>query len=201
MVMSQRVFVYITCIMYIRIFIYLKSILNQLMDRKCIITFYVHHLYNILQCCYYTERYEYITVTATVISVYCRLIVKERTRRFTVPTSCTAIEWRKRNAKMYPKVSGLSAKRNKQQQQIDTRWEATQRVMAAKLTRLTHKIAIQLHILAESCTICSSRSKRPVRKLFNSPSYTINAEQPTSVIDHWSWNLSGGTWNTGPLVI
>jgi len=31
-------------------------------------------------------------------------------------------------------------------------------VMAAKLTRLTHKIAIKLHLVAESCTICSSRS-------------------------------------------
>jgi hypothetical protein len=31
--------------------------------------------------------------------------------------------------------------------------------MAAKLTRLTHKIAIQLHKAAESCTVCSSRSK------------------------------------------
>jgi hypothetical protein len=30
--------------------------------------------------------------------------------------------------------------------------------MAAKLTRLTHKIAIQLHLMADSCTICSSRS-------------------------------------------
>jgi hypothetical protein len=29
--------------------------------------------------------------------------------------------------------------------------------MAAKLTRRTHKIAIQLHLVAESCTICSSR--------------------------------------------
>jgi hypothetical protein len=36
--------------------------------------------------------------------------------------------------------------------------------MAAKLTILTHKIAIQLHLVAESCTICSSRSRRPVRK-------------------------------------
>jgi hypothetical protein len=32
------------------------------------------------------------------------------------------------------------------------------RVMAAKLTRLTHKIAIQLHLVAESFTICSSRT-------------------------------------------
>jgi hypothetical protein len=30
-----------------------------------------------------------------------------------------------------------------------THWEATQRVMAAKLTILTHKIAIQLHLMAE----------------------------------------------------
>jgi len=37
--------------------------------------------------------------------------------------------------------------------------------MAAKLTRLTQKIAIQLHLLAESCTICSSCSRRPVRNL------------------------------------
>jgi hypothetical protein len=50
-------------------------------------------------------------------------------------------------------------------------WEATQRVMAAKLTRLTHTIAIQLHLVAESCTICSSRCRRPVRKLFVIPSY------------------------------
>jgi len=26
----------------------------------------------------------------------------------------------------------------------------------AKLTRLTHKIAIKLHLMAESCTVCSS---------------------------------------------
>jgi hypothetical protein len=41
--------------------------------------------------------------------------------------------------------------------------------MAAKLTRLTHKIAIQLHLVAESCTICSSRCRRPVRKLLIYP--------------------------------
>jgi len=43
--------------------------------------------------------------------------------------------------------------------------------MAAKLTRLTHKIAIQLHVVAESYTVCSSRSRRPVRKLLDTPSY------------------------------
>jgi hypothetical protein len=56
---------------------------------------------------------------------------------------------------------------------INTRWEATQRVMAAKLTRLAHKISIQLHIVAESSAICSSRSRRPVRKLLVIPSYVV----------------------------
>jgi hypothetical protein len=42
--------------------------------------------------------------------------------------------------------------------------------MAAKLTRLTHKIAIQLHLVAESCTISSSRSRRTVRKRLDTPS-------------------------------
>jgi len=43
--------------------------------------------------------------------------------------------------------------------------------MAAKLTRLTHKIAIKLHLVPESCTICSSRYRRPVLKLLDTPSY------------------------------
>jgi len=42
--------------------------------------------------------------------------------------------------------------------------------MATKLTRLTHKIALQLRLVAESCTVCSSRSRRPVRKLLDTPS-------------------------------
>jgi hypothetical protein len=54
-----------------------------------------------------------------------------------------------------------------------TRWEAAQKVMAANLTGVTHKIAIQLHLVAESCTICSSRSRRPVRKLLDTPSYCV----------------------------
>jgi len=33
--------------------------------------------------------------------------------------------------------------------------------MVAKLTRLIHKIATQLHLVAENCAICSSRSRRP----------------------------------------
>jgi hypothetical protein len=54
---------------------------------------------------------------------------------------------------------------------INASWEATQRVTAAKLTRLIHKISIKLHLVAESCTICSSGSRRPVRKLLDTPSY------------------------------
>jgi hypothetical protein len=44
--------------------------------------------------------------------------------------------------------------------------------MAAKLTRLVHKIAIQLLLVAESCTICTSLSRRPVRKLLDTPSWS-----------------------------
>jgi hypothetical protein len=58
---------------------------------------------------------------------------------------------------------------------INTRWEVTQRVMEAKLTKVTHKIAIQLHLVVQSCTICSSRSRRPVRKLLDTPSYGNSA--------------------------
>jgi hypothetical protein len=54
---------------------------------------------------------------------------------------------------------------------INTRLEATQRVMATKLTKLTHKIAIKLYLVAESCNICSSRSMRPVRELLDTTSY------------------------------
>jgi hypothetical protein len=58
---------------------------------------------------------------------------------------------------------------------INTRWEATQRVMAPKLTRLTHKIAIQLHLVAESYTIFNSRSRWPLRKLLDTPSCVSTA--------------------------
>jgi len=38
---------------------------------------------------------------------------------------------------------------------------------SGELTRLNHKVAKQLHLLAESCTTCSTRSRRPVRKFLN----------------------------------
>jgi len=43
--------------------------------------------------------------------------------------------------------------------------------MAAKRSTLTHKIAIQLHLVVQRCTICTSRSIRPVPKLLDTPSY------------------------------
>jgi len=45
--------------------------------------------------------------------------------------------------------------------------------MAAELTRLIHKIAKQLHLLAESCIVCGSRYRRPVLKLLDIPSYVL----------------------------
>jgi len=43
--------------------------------------------------------------------------------------------------------------------------------MAGKLTRLTHEIALHLHLVEQSCAICSSSSRRPVRKLLDTFSY------------------------------
>jgi hypothetical protein len=43
--------------------------------------------------------------------------------------------------------------------------------MVAKLTGLTHKKAVQLHLVAESWIICGSRYRRPVRKLLDTSSY------------------------------
>jgi hypothetical protein len=64
----------------------------------------------------------------------------------------------------------------------NTRWEAAQRFMVAKVTRLTHRIAIQLHLMVESCTICSSRSRRPVRKLLDTPSYAQLIQDAATVV-------------------
>jgi hypothetical protein len=69
---------------------------------------------------------------------------------------------------------------------INTRWGATQMVMAVKLTRMTHKIAMQLHLVAESCTICSSRSRRAVRKLLDTSSY---CRKPVAHYRHYKNSL------------
>jgi hypothetical protein len=60
--------------------------------------------------------------------------------------------------------------------------------MALEFTRLTHKIAIQLHQVAETFTICSSRSRRPVRKLLDTPSY-IKVTQ-IKVAMRWMFGLN-----------
>jgi hypothetical protein len=43
--------------------------------------------------------------------------------------------------------------------------------MAAKLAWMTHKIVIQLHLVAESCTICGSHTRQLIGKLLDTPSY------------------------------
>jgi hypothetical protein len=73
--------------------------------------------------------------------------------------------------RVYPKVSGLSYDEiNNNKHSL----RSNKMVIAAKLTRLTHKTAIKLHTVTERCTICSSRSTRPVRKLLDTPSYFPN---------------------------
>jgi hypothetical protein len=57
--------------------------------------------------------------------------------------------------------------------------------MAAKLTILTHKIAVQLHLVTESCTICSSRPRRPV------PSYIVTYSTYTKMwVNVWLYNMN-----------
>jgi len=45
--------------------------------------------------------------------------------------------------------------------------------MVAKLTKLSHKIEIPLHVVAENHIICSSYSRQPVQKLLDTPSYKV----------------------------
>jgi hypothetical protein len=63
--------------------------------------------------------------------------------------------------------------------------------MAAKLTRLTHKTAIQLYLVAESFTICSSRSRRPVRKILGTHSYA----RMIRWLRTWCFMLSQISWS------
>jgi len=49
--------------------------------------------------------------------------------------------------------------------------------MVAKLPKVTHRIAIQLYLMAESFVVYSSRSRRPVRKLLDTPSYSCGYVQ------------------------
>jgi hypothetical protein len=64
--------------------------------------------------------------------------------------------------------------------------EAAQRVMVAKLTRLIHKMVIQLHFMADSCTICSSCSRWLVWKLLDTPSYANFFRPGTPLVKSFS---------------
>jgi len=76
----------------------------------------------------------------------------------------------------------------------------TQKIMAAKLTRLTHKIAIQLHIVSEIYTICSSCFRRPVRKLLDTPLYKLlvswDGLENTDMVRSFFW----ASFETGYIV-
>jgi hypothetical protein len=98
------------------------------------------------------------------------------------------------NYEVYPKVSGLSLVNETYAYNNKHSLRSNAKVMAAKLARLTHRIAIQLHLVAESCTICSSRSRRPVRKLLVTPSYASAASSTfefktnkTEIISEYFW--------------
>jgi hypothetical protein len=68
--------------------------------------------------------------------------------------------------------------------------------MAAKLTTLIHEMAMQLHLVAESCTICGYRSRRPVRKLLDTPWYLEAVSSiPNLRIHHALVTETHITWN------
>jgi hypothetical protein len=111
-------------------------------------------------------------------TIHCELIGENPVRSSALTTcgslllsSHISINW---NSRMYEGISkSLQTWVDNEITIMNTHWEATQMVTATKLTRLTHKIAIQLPLVAESCTICSSRLRWQVRKLLDIPSYTM----------------------------
>jgi len=79
-----------------------------------------------------------------------------------------------------------------------SRWDATQRAMAAKLTRLTHKIEIQLYLVAESHNTCSSHSRQPAQKLLDTTLIKRGTEENNESFNH-DIHPSGQDMNPGPL--
>jgi hypothetical protein len=77
----------------------------------------------------------------------------------------------KESTRVYPKVSWLDDNEINNNNNNKHSLRSNKKGYGGKLTRLTHKIVIQLHLVAESCTIRSSRSRRPVRKYLDTPSY------------------------------
>jgi len=62
----------------------------------------------------------------------------------------------------------------------------------AKLTRLTHKIAIQLHLVAESCIICSSAWGNQSRNFWIYPHMGSKgiASHILNLSTRWRWMVS-----------
>jgi len=71
---------------------------------------------------------------------------------------------------------------------------ATQMIMAAKVTRLTHKIAIQLHPVAENCTVSSSGSMRPIQKILDTCSYIAHFSSIQEFLVNFSLSLAHFFW-------
>jgi len=51
---------------------------------------------------------------------------------------------------------------------------------------MTHKIAIQLHQVAGSCTICSCHARRTVRKLLDTSSSTLQHDSQSPSPDQFT---------------
>jgi hypothetical protein len=83
------------------------------------------HLNLFLICCWEGEDLECFVISVGT--------PRRPFREHFVPVVCSC-------TRVYPKVSGLS--HNEIKATINTHWETSQRVMAAKLTRLTNKIVI-----------------------------------------------------------
>jgi len=62
--------------------------------------------------------------------------------------------------------------------------------------RLTHKTVIQLNLMAESCTICSSQSRRPVWKLLDTPSHldSVLIHKHILVSPFWAFFIQSEKW-------
>jgi hypothetical protein len=67
--------------------------------------------------------------------------------------------------------------------------------MAAKLTRLTHKIAIQLRLVAGSCTICRSRRNFSLCHRVQTASGAHPASYPMSTYGYFPGVKAAGTWS------
>jgi hypothetical protein len=94
-----------------------------------------------------------------------------------------------RITRVYIKYSGPSRWWNIRLTTINTRWEATQKFMVVKLTTLTHQIAIQLHLVAESWTIFICRSRWPSGNFWIHPFMILKQFYPPSIFTNYFQNV------------